>query len=383
MPLGVAQMETLTGLDCLIRDAFRPLAGAKVGLITNHTGLTLEGVSAIDAFHHAPGLDLVRLFSPEHGIRGLLDEKVSDSVDDRTGLPIVSLYGTRQRPAPEHLKGLDTLVFDIQDIGCRYYTYISTLGNCLEEAARAGLRFVVLDRPNPIGGTAVEGPISDDDQRSFTAWHPMPVRHGMTVGEIARFFNQERAIGANLTVIRVEGWERRQWLDQTGLYWTNPSPNMRSLTQAALYPGVGLLETTNLSVGRGTDTPFEMVGAPWLDGRAFAMAMNRQGLPGVRFVPVRFVPRSSVFSGERCVGVNILIVDRARFSPVRTGIAMAAALRSAYPSQWKAEAYGRLLANRQIHQLLLAGASPNQMELSWREGLERFKARRRRYLLYA
>lgn len=376
-------METLTGLDCLIRDAFRPLAGAKVGLITNHTGLTLEGVSAIDAFHHAPGLDLVRLFSPEHGIRGLLDEKVSDSVDDRTGLPIVSLYGTRQRPAPEHLKGLDTLVFDIQDIGCRYYTYISTLGNCLEEAARAGLRFVVLDRPNPIGGTAVEGPISDDDQRSFTAWHPMPVRHGMTVGEIARFFNQERAIGANLTVIRVEGWERRQWLDQTGLYWTNPSPNMRSLTQAALYPGVGLLETTNLSVGRGTDTPFEMVGAPWLDGRAFAMAMNRQGLPGVRFVPVRFVPRSSVFSGERCVGVNILIVDRARFSPVRTGIAMAAALRSAYPSQWKAEAYGRLLANRQIHQLLLAGASPNQMELSWREGLERFKARRRRYLLYA
>ena len=162
-------METLTGLDCLIRDAFRPLAGAKVGLITNHTGLTLEGVSAIDAFHHAPGLDLVRLFSPEHGIRGLLDEKVSDSVDDRTGLPIVSLYGTRQRPAPEHLKGLDTLVFDIQDIGCRYYTYISTLGNCLEEAARAGLRFVVLDRPNPIGGTAVEGPISDDDQRSFTA----------------------------------------------------------------------------------------------------------------------------------------------------------------------------------------------------------------------
>ena len=205
----------------------------------------------------------------------------------------------------------------------------------------------------------------------------------MTVGEIARFFNQERAIGANLTVIRVEGWERRQWLDQTGLYWTNPSPNMRSLTQAALYPGVGQLETTNLSVGRGTDTPFEMVGAPWLDGRAFAMAMNRQGLPGVRFVPVRFVPRSSVFSGERCVGVNILIVDRARFSPVRTGIAMAAALRSAYPSQWKAEAYGRLLANRQIHQLLLAGASPNQMELSWREGLERFKARRRRYLLYA
>jgi uncharacterized protein YbbC (DUF1343 family) len=325
----------------------------------------------------------VRLFSPEHGIRGLLDEKVSDSVDDRTGLPIVSLYGTRQRPAPEHLKGLDTLVFDIQDIGCRYYTYISTLGNCLEEAARAGLRFVVLDRPNPIGGTAVEGPISDDDQRSFTAWHPIPVRHGMTVGEIARFFNQERAIGANLTVIRVEGWERRQWLDQTGLYWTNPSPNMRSLTQAALYPGVGLLETTNLSVGRGTDTPFEMVGAPWLDGRAFAIAMNRQGLPGVRFVPVRFVPRSSVFSGERCVGVNILIVDRARFSPVRTGIAMAAALRSAYPSQWKAEAYGRLLANRQIHQLLLAGASPNQMELSWREGLERFKARRRRYLLYA
>lgn len=376
-------METLTGLDCLIRDAFRPLAGAKVGLITNHTGLTLEGVSAIDAFHHAPGLDLVRLFSPEHGIRGLLDEKVSDSVDDRTGLPIVSLYGTRQRPAPEHLKGLDTLVFDIQDIGCRYYTYISTLGNCLEEAARAGLRFVVLDRPNPIGGTAVEGPISDDDQRSFTAWHPIPVRHGMTVGEIARFFNQERAIGANLTVIRVEGWERRQWLDQTGLYWTNPSPNMRSLTQAALYPGVGLLETTNLSVGRGTDTPFETVGAPWLDGRAFAIAMNRQGLPGVRFVPVRFVPRSSVFSGERCVGVNILIVDRARFSPVRTGIAMAAALRSAYPSQWKAEAYGRLLANRQIHQLLLAGASPNQMELSWREGLERFKARRRRYLLYA
>src|SRR5690349_6395267 len=262
---GYGSTKVLTGIDVLERDNFKPLAGLRLGLITNHTGRDREGRQTIDVLNKAPGVKLVALFSPEHGIRGLADEKISDSKDEATGLPIYSLYGETRRPKPEQLKDLDALVYDIQDVGVRFYTYISTLGYVLEEAAKAKVPVFVLDRPNPIGGMAVEGPIADSDKLSFTSYHTIPTRHGLTIGELAELFNKQRNIGADVRVIMTEGWRRSMWFDETNLTWINPSPNMRCLAEATLYPGVGLLETTNVSVGRGTDTPFEIVGAPWIE----------------------------------------------------------------------------------------------------------------------
>ena len=372
----------LTGIDVLIRQGFKVIEGQRIGLITNHTGLTADGISCVDVLHQAPGVDLRALFSPEHGIRGAVDEKVKDSVDSRTGIPIHSLYGETTRPKPEQLEGLDALVFDIQDIGCRFYTYISTLGNAMEEAAKRTTRFVVLDRPNPIGGTAVEGPVADSDRLSFTAWHPIPVRHGMTVGEIARMFNAERRIGAALSVVRCEGWRRADWFDSTGLTWTNPSPNMRSLTEATLYPGIGLLETTNISVGRGTDTPFEAIGAPWMNGQLLASTLRRRSLPGVAFIPIRFTPRSSVHAGTECGGINILTTDRQRFQCLRTGIEIACAIRDLFPKDWTVAGYDRLLVNRKVFDAFRAGAAPDRLEAMWMPELTRFRATRAAYLLY-
>jgi uncharacterized protein YbbC (DUF1343 family) len=309
----------------------------------------------VDLLHGAPGVPLRALFGPEHGIRGEVDEAVPDANDPKTGLPVHSLYGSRYQPTPEMLAGLDTLVFDIQDIGCRFYTYLSTLGHCLEAAAKHGLRFVVLDRPNPINGMAVEGPLADETRLSFTAFHPIPVRHGMTLGEMARLLNAERGWKADLVVVPCENWRRADWWDATGLTWVNPSPNMRSLTQATLYPGVGLLEFTNLSVGRGTDTPFEVLGAPYIDGRTFAAALNARNLPGVRFIPVRFTPNVRVFAGEECGGVNLLVTDRTKFAPVRTGLEIALALRTLYLEEWQASKYLTLLASRTTMDGLLAG----------------------------
>ncbi len=347
--------SVLTGIDVLARDEFALLSGTRVGLITNHTGQDRDGVATVDVLHGAPGVELRALFGPEHGIRGALDEAVPDSRDERTGLAVYSLYGARYQPAPEMLEGLDTLVFDIQDIGCRFYTYISTLGHCLEAAAKHGLRFVVLDRPNPINGMATEGPLADDSRLSFTAYHPLPVRHGLTVGELAMLFAGERGWNANLVVVKCEGWKRADWWDATGLTWVNPSPNMRSLAQATLYPGVGLLETTNVSVGRGTDTPFEILGAPYIDGRTLAYALNAKNLPGVRFIPVRFTPRASKFADESCGGVNLLVTDRNKFAPVRTGLEIALSLRTLYLEQWQASKFMNLLASRAAMDGLLAG----------------------------
>src|SRR5215218_135208 len=337
--------KVLTGIDVLERDNFKPLAGMRVGLVTNHTGRNRDGRQTIYVLSKAAGVKLVALFSPEHGIRGLADDKISDSKDDATGLPIYSLYGESRRPKPEQLKDLDALVFDIQDVGVRFYTYISTLGNVMEEAAKVKLPVFVLDRPNPIGGVDVEGPVADADKLSFTAYHQLPVRHGMTVGELARLFNEQRKLGCDLRVVKMENWRRGMWLDATGQTWVNPSPNMRSLTEATLYPGVGLLETTNVSVGRGTDTPFELLGAPWIDGRKLAAYLNGRGLAGATFVPVRFTPRASVFKGEECGGVNIVVTNRPLFKPVRAGLEIAVALRRLYPQEWKVDDYMRLLAN--------------------------------------
>src|SRR6185503_9221092 len=263
---SATSVKVLTGIDVLERDGFKQLAGLRIGLITNHTGRNREGRQTIDVLNKAPGVRLVALFSPEHGIRGLADDKISDSKDEATGLPIYSLYGETRRPKAEQLKDLDALVYDIQDVGARFYTYISTLGNLLEEAAKLKLPVFVLDRPNPIGGLDVDGPIADNDKLSFISYHTIPTRHGLTIGELAQLFNKQRKIGADVRVIKMEGWRRSMWFDETNLTWINPSPNMRSLTEATLYPGVGLLETTNVSVGRGTDTPFEIVGAPWIQG---------------------------------------------------------------------------------------------------------------------
>ncbi|HEU4507926.1 MAG TPA: exo-beta-N-acetylmuramidase NamZ domain-containing protein [Pyrinomonadaceae bacterium] len=379
---AASSTKVLTGIDVLERDNFKQLAGLRIGLVTNHTGRNREGRQTIDVLSKAPGVKLVALFSPEHGIRGLLDDKVSDSKDEATGLPIYSLYGETRRPKPEQLKDLDALVFDIQDIGARFYTYISTLGHILEEAAKAKLPVFVLDRPNPIGGVEVEGPIADADKLSFISYHTIPTRHGLTIGELAQLFNKQRNIGADLRVIKMEGWRRWMWFDETNLTWINPSPNMRSLTEATLYPGVGLLETTNVSVGRGTDTPFEIVGAPWIQGDKLAEDLNQRGLPGVRFVPVRFTPNASVFKDEACGGVNIIITDRAAFRPLLTGIEMALALRKLYPNEWQVDKYLRLLVNSDTLERVKRGESAKDIVASWNAGLQEFRRARSEILLY-
>lgn len=377
-----SEAKVLTGIDVLERDGFKQLAGMKVGLVTNHTGKNREGRSTIDVLHQAKDVRIVALFSPEHGIRGLLDEKVSDSKDEQTGLPIYSLYGETRRPKPEHLKELDALVFDIQDIGTRFYTYMSTLGYVMEEAVKARLPVFVLDRPNPIAGVAVEGPVADADKLSFTAYHTIPVRHGMTIGELAQLFNQQRQIGCDVRVIRMEGWRRAYYFDATNLTWVSPSPNMRSLTEATLYPGVGLLETTNVSVGRGTDTPFEVIGAPWIKGDQLAESLNSRRLPGVRFVPIRFKPSASVYKGEECGGVNVIITNRETFTPLLTGIEMATALRKLYPEQWKVDSYLRLLVNADTLERIKRGEDPVEIVKSWNERLDEFRRERLKFLLY-
>jgi len=374
--------KVLTGIDVLARDNFKQLAGLRIGLVTNHTGRDREGRQIIDVLNKAPNVKLVALFSPEHGIRGVADEKVSDSKDDATGLPIYSLYGETRRPRPEQLRGLDAVVFDIQDIGARFYTYISTLGYLMEEAAKVRLPVFVLDRPNPIAGIDVEGPLADSDKLSFTSYHSLPVRHGMTIGELAQLFNQQRNIGCDLRVIKMDGWRRSMWFDETNLTWINPSPNMRSLTEATLYPGIGLLETTNVSVGRGTDTPFEIVGAPWIQGDKLAEELNQRRIPGVRFVPLRFTPKASVFKDEECGGINIIIIDRVAFRPLLTGMEVACALRRLYPTEWKVDNYLRLLVNANTLDRIKRGDAPRDIVNSWNTQLEEFRWVRASVLLY-
>jgi uncharacterized protein YbbC (DUF1343 family) len=375
-----ANKGALTGIDVLARENFARLKGRKVGLVTNHTGRDRDGRPTIDLLHQSADLKLVALFSPEHGIRGMLDQKISDGKDDGTGLPIFSLYGTHRKPTAESLHGIDTLVFDIQDIGCRFYTYISTLGHVLEAAAENKIKVVVLDRPNPIGGVAIEGPLLDPERESFIAWHRIPIRHGMTVGELARMFNEERKIGADLEVVKVENWKREQTFDQTLLPWVNPSPNIRTLTQALLYPGIGLLESTNVSVGRGTDTPFEWIGAPWLDGRRLAERLS--DLPGIRFVPTARTPKSSLHANLPCGGVQILVNDWARLEPVRIGLTIAAELHRLYPSDWNIDRYAGLLRHQTTFDGLRAGKSADELVAAWQSDIQAFRARRSKFLLY-
>ena len=372
----------LTGIDVLRRDAFAKLKGRNVGIVTNHTGRASDGETTIDLLVKAEGVKVVALFSPEHGIRGEKDEKVGDGKDEKTGLPIFSLYGERRKPSVESLKGIDTLVYDIQDIGCRFYTYGSTLSLILETAKEQNLSVVVLDRPNPIGGISIEGPVLDSGRETFVGFHTIPLRHGMTVGELAGMMNVERKIVAKLEIIRCENWHRADTFDRTGLTWRNPSPNMRHLTAAILYPGIGILEVTNVSVGRGTERPFEWIGAPWLDARKLAATLNAAALPGVRFLPVVRTPTSSVHVGKLCNGVDILIDDWATVRPVRIGLEIATALRKQHKLDWDTKRFDTLLIHKPTHDGLLAGKPVAELERAWQPGLTEFTPRRRAFLLY-
>lgn len=378
----VGNRDTLFGIDVLARSQFAALQGRTVGLITNQTGTDRAGRSSVELLAEAPGVRLAALFSPEHGIAGKLDDPVADGRDETTGLPVYSLYGANRAPGAEQLAGIDTLVFDIQDIGCRFYTYTSTMELAMRAAAAHGIRFVVLDRPNPLGGVEIEGPVLDAGRESFTGCHTLPVRHGMTVGELARMFNDELAIGVDLEVIAVEGWRREDWFDASGRMWVDPSPNIRRLGAATLYPGVGLLEFTNLSVGRGTETPFEVLGAPWLDGVRLARRLNDAALPGLRCVPIRFTPSASRFAGEACGGINLIVTDRAAFRPVLSGIAIAVALRRLHPGDWDDASLDQLLCDRNTLAGVQSGSDARRLEQAWQAELAAFKSRRDKHLLY-
>lgn len=378
-----ASLRVKTGADALVESEFRPLEGKRVGLITNHTGRTSDGQSIVKQLADSPKAKLAAIFSPEHGFTGQLDqEKIDDQVDLESGIKIFSLYGESRKPTDEMLKDLDVLVFDIQDIGTRFYTYVSTMGLAMEAASEHGLEFVVLDRPNPLGGTEIAGPVLDSGKESFVGFHPISVQHGMTVGELALMFREERKLPLNLKIIPCENWEERHSLEKTGLPWVSPSPNMRSFNAARLYPGIGLLELTNLSVGRGTDTPFEWIGAPWIDGTALARHLNQASLPGISFIPVRFIPDSSKYRGVECQGVNFVIVDNEQFDSIKLGWTLATALRDLYPDHWENKNYARLLGDTLIYDALLAGKSAEEIEAIYENELVEFGTRRERYLLY-
>lgn len=373
----------LTGIDVLEREGFTRLAGRRIGLITNHTGVTRDGRTTVETLHKAEGIELKVLFSPEHGIAGKLDEsRIADSRDEATGLPIYSLYGESRAPSDASLEGLDTLVFDIQDIGARFYTYVTTMRLAMEAAANKKIRFVVLDRPNPLGGELVEGPVLDEGAESFVAYHTVPVRHGMTVGELAKLMKEERQIDVELEVVLMEGWSRALYYDQTGLAWIDPSPNMRSMNAALLYPGVGLWEMTNLSVGRGTDAPFEIFGAPWIDGRELAATLNRAGLSGVSFMPKDFTPRTSKYQGQKCGGVAIIITDRSKVRSLDVGMEIARALHLLYGDKWQTTQLNRLLGSEKTASAILRGATREEIRQQNAAALQTFLTRRAKHLIY-
>jgi uncharacterized protein YbbC (DUF1343 family) len=378
--------DVRAGIDVLTADDFRPIAGKRIALVTNATGRARDGRSTIQVLASEDakkaGVKLVRLFSPEHGIRSDVDARVAGEVDAATGLPIRSLYDEERRPGLEALEGLDAILVDIQDVGTRFYTYITTLRYVLEDAAKARIAVLVLDRPDPIGGVGVEGPLADADRLSFTVPHTIPVRYGMTPGELAMLYDAELGLGRRVEVVKLSGWSRGLWYDETGLEWVNPSPNMRSLTEATLYPGVGLLETTNLSVGRGTDTPFEVIGAPWLDGKRLAAVLGAREIPAVTFTPIHFTPASSTFAGERCGGVRFTVTDRDALRPVALAVEIAAALRDLDPVEWQRARLIDLLANRDTFERLERGEAADTIVRSWDRGLEKFRRRRAKYLLY-
>ena len=383
IPKSKKSPNVLNGIDVLERDQFEALDGMRVGLITNQTGVNRRRVTTIDLLHRSEKVNLKLLFGPEHGIRGTLDDKVEDGVDDKTKLPVVSLYAgkDRRKPKAEHLAKIDALVFDMQDIGTRFYTFISTMGLAMEAAEEAGLKFFVIDRVNPIGGKKVAGPMRDSDP-TFTSFHQVPVQHGMTIGEIARLYQKENCPKLKLGVIPVENWSRGMRFDETGLPWIKPSPNMPNLEAATLYPGLGLLEFTNVSVGRGTRFPFEIFGASYIDERVFARKLLASKVPGVAFVPVRFTPAASKFSGEECGGVRIILKDPDKCPSVELGVLLAQSLRELYPDQWETKKLNTLLRHPQTEAAIKKLKPRKEIVKSWEAGLKKFSSRRANALLY-
>lgn len=383
--------DVKTGIDVLEAHDFRELhpdvhKPIRIGLVTNQTAIDSTGQRTADILAHAPGIQLAAIFSPEHGIAGKLDTTdIHNSRDATTGVPIYSAYGegdASRRPSSEAMAGIDALVYDIQDIGVRFYTYESTLGYFLEAAAKAGKDVIVLDRPNPINGVFVQGPVADPARESFVDYWQTPVRHGMTVGELAGMFNAERGIGAKLSVVPMEGWMRGDWFDSTGKLWINPSPNMRSLNEAVLYPGIGMIEDTNISVGRGTDTPFEVVGAPWIDPVVLTQHLNARDLDGVRFIPVNFTPASSNYANEKCGGVSIIVTDRNALDAPELGAEIASALQKLYPGQYKIARLDSLMVSKSSFDAIASGEDPRRVAEDWQESIGKFEAIRTKYLLY-
>jgi uncharacterized protein YbbC (DUF1343 family) len=389
--LAVRNGAVKNGIDVLEESNFAALkpnevTSRKIGLLTNQTGMDSEGRRTLDVLSHVPGISLDVVFSPEHGVTGALDTTdVGNTKDALTGVTVLSVYGARdaaRRPAVDDLKKLDAVVIDLQDVGVRYYTYETTVGYFLEAAAKAEIEVIVLDRPNPITGSFVQGPVSDVGRENYNNYFPVPVRHGMTLGELAKMFNVERGIGTRLTIVPAQGWQRGDWFDSTALAWINPSPNMRSLTEATLYPGVALIEGTNVSVGRGTDTPFEVLGAPWMKGKDLAAYLNQRSIPSVRFVPVTFTPASSNFAGQNCEGVNILVQDRNTFDAPELGVELASALHKLYANDFKMDRMPELLVNQATFDAIVAGQDPRRISEEWEERLGTFIAMREKYLLY-
>jgi uncharacterized protein YbbC (DUF1343 family) len=383
--------QVTNGIDVLEAHGFRELHPdpghpTRVGLVTNQTGMDASGRRIADVLAKTPGIHLSALFSPEHGIAGKLETTdIGNSRDAATGAAIYSVYGdtdAKRRPTDAELAGLDVIVFDIQDIGVRFYTYESTLGYFLEAAAKAGKEIVVLDRPNPVNGAFVQGPVADLGKESFVSYSQTPVRHGMTVGELARMFNAERKIGAKLAVVQMEGWMRGDWFDSTGQLWINPSPNMRSLNEAVLYPGIGMIEDTNISVGRGTGTQFEVVGAPWIDPVAFAKYLNARDISGVRFVPIQFTPVSSNYSSQLCGGVNMTVTDRNALDAPELGLEVASALQHLYPGNYKIAGLDTLMVSKASLDAIVAGQDPRRVAEEWQDEIDRYQIVRSKYLLY-
>jgi uncharacterized protein YbbC (DUF1343 family)/CubicO group peptidase (beta-lactamase class C family) len=388
--LSVRNASVQTGIDVLEAHDFdmlrSPTSTKKIGLLTNQTGLDAHGRRTIDVLAHAEGISLNAIFSPEHGVTGTLDTtQIGNTKDAATGVPVYSVYGrsdAARRPSLDLLKQLDAVLVDLQDAGVRFYTYEASMGYFLEAAAKAGIEVVVLDRPDPITGSFVQGPMPEPGRESFVNYGAVPVRHGMTMGELANMYNKERNINAKLSVIPMTGWMRGDWFDSTGLDWVNPSPNLRSLNEATLYPGVGLVEGTNISVGRGTDTPFEVLGAPWIKSKDLAQYLNSRNISGVRFVPVSFTPSASNYAGQRCEGVNFVVLERNAFDGPELGIELASALHKLYPGQYQMERLIELVVNQPIYDGIFNGEDPRRIAESWREPLEKFQQLRQKYLIY-
>jgi len=378
---GAGRYDVLAGADVLKRDDYKILQGQRVALVTNQTGRDRDGTPLPQLLFEAKNVKLVKFLAPEHGLYGTQDEKITDTKDAKTGLPVLSIYGQTRKPSKEMLADVDTIVYDLQDVGARFYTVSATLGLCLEAAKENGKKIVVLDRPNPIGNY-VDGPLADKDKLNFVAYGPIPVAHGMTMGELAQLFNKEYGINADLTVVQCEGWTHDMWWDETGLVWGNSSPNMRNTTAALLYTGICLLEQTNTSVGRGTNQPFEYFAAPWIDGRKLAKALNEQNIPGVAFVPVEFTPNASKFKGEACQGCYVVVTDREKLQPVRMGTTIVWQLRNLFGDKFQIDGVNRLFKSDRVMEVMKTTDDPKKIAAAWEKELAEWTKTRAKYLIY-